>query len=91
MDEKKKIHLRKSLLYKCTHRGKRELDLILGGYAKENIMNLSDKQLNELRLILNYDDHSLFLYVTNKQKPPNLILNKTMKSIILFNKKLNNN
>ena len=89
MDEKKKIHLRKSLLYKCTHRGVRELDLILGAYAKKNLMKLSVKQLNELSLILKYDDHNLFLYITNKQQLPDLILNKTMKSIILFNKKLN--
>ena len=35
MDEKKYINLRKKLMYQCTHRGTRELDILLGAYAKK--------------------------------------------------------
>ena len=37
MDEKKNINLRKRLMYQCTYRGTKELDVILGGYAKKKI------------------------------------------------------
>ena len=54
-------------------------------------MNLSNKQLNELDIILKYNDRSLFLFITtNNTKPPELIYNKTLKSIISFNKNIKN-
>ena len=45
IDEKKYINLRKKLMYQCTHRGTRELDILLGAYAKKNLVNLTKKQL----------------------------------------------
>ena len=91
MDEKKYINLRKKLMYQCTHRGTRELDILLGAYAKKNLVNLTKKQLKELNLILKYNDRKLFLIFTKKMKPPKIIYNKTLKSIILFNQNININ
>ena len=89
MIEKKNMNLRKRLMYQCTHMGTKELDLLLGEFAKKKLKNLSIKQLKELDVILKYNDRSLFLYITKKVKPPNIIYNQTLKSIILFNKYLN--
>ena len=89
MIEKKNMNLRKRLMYQCMHMGTKELDLLLGEFAKKKLKNLSIKQLKELDLILKYNDHSLFLYITKKMKPPNIIYNQTLKNIILFNKYLN--
>ena len=84
------MNLRKRLMYQCTYRGTKELDVILGEYAKKKLKNLSTKQLKELDSILKYSDYNLFLYITEKIKPPNIIYNQTLKSIILFNKYINN-
>ena len=90
MIAKKNINLRKRLMYQCTHRGTKELDIILGCYAKEKLKDFSEKQLKELDLILKCSDHSLFLYITKKIKPPSLIHNETLRSIITFNQNINN-
>jgi len=78
-------------MYQCTHRGTRELDILLGAYAKKNLVNLKKKQLKELNLILKYNDRRLFLIITEKMKPPKIIYNQTLKSIILFNQNININ
>ena len=58
MIEKKNMNLRKRLMYQCTHMGTKELDLLLGEFAKKKLKNLSIKQLKELDLILKYNDHN---------------------------------
>ena len=42
-------------------------------------------------LILKYNDRKLFLIFTKKMKPPKIIYNQTLKSIILFNRNININ
>jgi antitoxin CptB len=43
---------RKRLLFRCWHRGTREMDLILGRFADAEIGNLSDAELSELERVL---------------------------------------
>ena len=69
--------------------GTKELDLLLGEFAKKKLKNLSIKQLKELDLILKYNDRKLFLIFTKRMKPPKIIYNQTLKSIILFNRNIN--
>ena len=40
MIEKKNMNLRKRLMYQCTHMGTKELDLLLGEFAKKKLKNL---------------------------------------------------
>ena len=37
MIEKKNMNLRKRLMYQCTHMGTKELDLLLGEFAKKKL------------------------------------------------------
>ena len=39
---------RKRLLYRCWHRGTREMDLIMGRFADAHIATLSEAELDEL-------------------------------------------
>ena len=43
---------RKRLLFRSTHRGTREMDILLGGFFKSNMSYLNDDQLNELNIFL---------------------------------------
>ena len=43
---------RKRLLFRCWHRGTREMDLILGGFADVHIGDLSDQDIEELENLL---------------------------------------
>jgi antitoxin CptB len=51
---------RKRLLFRCWHRGTREMDLILGGFADMHIGDLSDQDIEELENLLEVPDPDLY-------------------------------
>jgi antitoxin CptB len=52
-------NLIKKLLYRSNHRGTKEMDLLIGGFAKENLKVLNYEELNEFEFILNFTDKKL--------------------------------
>ncbi len=55
---------RKRLLFRCWHRGTREMDLILGRFADAEIGNLSDDELTQLETLLDVNDPDLYAAIT---------------------------
>ena len=51
---------RKRLLFRCWHRGTREMDLILGRFADQEIANLTDGELMELERLIEVPDPDLY-------------------------------
>ena len=51
---------RKRLLFRCWHRGTREMDLILGRFADATIASLSDDELNQLERLIEVPDPDLY-------------------------------
>ena len=56
---------RKRLLFRCWHRGTREMDLILGRFADAEISTLSDAELGELERLLEVNDPDLYAALTD--------------------------
>jgi antitoxin CptB len=55
---------RKRLLFRCWHRGTREMDLILGRFADAEIGNLSDGELDRLEQLIELPDPDLYAALT---------------------------
>ena len=55
---------RKRLLFRCWHRGTREMDLILGRFADAEIADLSDQELAELERLIEIPDPDLYAALT---------------------------
>ena len=55
---------RKRLLFRCWHRGTREMDLILGRFADAKIAELSDIELRELERLIEVPDVDLYAALT---------------------------
>ena len=51
---------RKRLLFRCWHRGTREMDLILGRFADAEIAGLADGELSELERLIEVPDPDLY-------------------------------
>ena len=51
---------RKRLLFRCWHRGTREMDLILGRFADAKIESLSDNELDALERLIEVPDPDLY-------------------------------
>jgi antitoxin CptB len=51
---------RKRLLFRCWHRGTREMDLILGRFADAEIATLDDAELAQLEHLIEVPDPDLY-------------------------------
>ncbi|MDX3924904.1 MAG: succinate dehydrogenase assembly factor 2 [Shinella sp.] len=61
---------RKRILFRCWHRGIREMDLVLGAFADAEITVLSGAELDELEAIMAEDDADLVKWVTGEKPVP---------------------
>ena len=57
---------RKRLLFRCWHRGTREMDLILGRFADAEIANLTDEELDQFEHLIEVPDPDLYAALTEK-------------------------
>ncbi|MGX9392948.1 FAD assembly factor SdhE [Nitrobacteraceae bacterium UC4446_H13] len=60
---------RKRLLYRCWHRGTREMDLILGRFADAHVGALDDAGLDELERLIATSDPDLYAALTGGREP----------------------
>ena len=61
---------RKRLLFRCWHRGTREMDLILGRFADAAIADLNDRELGQLEALIELPDPDLYAAVTGEKPLP---------------------
>ena len=61
---------RRKLLFMCWHRGIREMDLIMGRFADENIDRLSDGEVADLERLAEQPDQSLLGWFTGEFDTP---------------------
>jgi antitoxin CptB len=55
---------RKRLLFRCWHRGTREMDLILGRFADAEIASLSDGEVTTFEQLIEVPDPDLYAALT---------------------------
>jgi antitoxin CptB len=60
---------RKRLLFRCWHRGTREMDLILGRFADAEIATLGDDELTQLENLIEVPDPDLYAALTGNAAP----------------------
>ncbi len=60
---------RKRLLFRCWHRGTREMDLILGRFADAEIADLTDDELRDLEILIEVPDPDLYAALTGSIPP----------------------
>lgn len=58
---------RKRLLFRCWHRGTREMDMILGGFADAEIDDLSDAEMADLESLMELPDPDLYAAFSGAQ------------------------
>lgn len=61
---------RRRILFRSWHRGIREMDLILGQFADENIATMSPEELDVYEALLEIDDRHLVQWVTGEAPTP---------------------
>lgn len=61
---------RKRLLWRATHRGIKEMDLILGGFVSRNIDAFTAADLDRLEIIMDIPDQEMLGWATMQQPVP---------------------
>lgn len=61
---------RKRLLWRATHRGIKEMDLILGGFVTRHVADLDHVQLDELETIMDIPDQEMLTWATLQAPVP---------------------
>jgi antitoxin CptB len=61
---------RKRLLFRCWHRGTREMDMLLGGFADVHIATLNEPELAELEQLIELPDPDLYAAFSEKEPLP---------------------
>ena len=57
---------RRKLLFRCWHRGMREVDLIMGRFADAAVDELSDDELADFERLIDVPDHEVLAWVTGE-------------------------
>jgi len=63
---------RRRLLFRCWHRGTREMDLVLGRFADTQLATLNEHDLAELERWLDVPDQQIFAWVNGMEQVPEI-------------------
>ena len=61
---------KKRLLFRSTHRGTREMDILLGDFFKSNMSDLNKDQLNEFEGLIEIPDDDLYNWAMGRMEIP---------------------
>ena len=61
---------RKRLHYRSWHRGTKELDLLLGGFADRHLAEFSPAQLDRFEALLQNSDPDIYLWISGREPIP---------------------
>ena len=78
--------LKKQIIYRSTHRGTKEMDLLLGNFVKKHIEELNVTELKDLAKLLFIEDDIIYSWYIKKDSGK--LIPKTKVSIMLKNFKL---
>lgn len=75
---------RKRLLWRATHRGNREMDLVLGGYARAHLATMGEAELDEFERLVSLEDPMLMGWVVGREAVPAEYDSGLARSILAF-------
>jgi antitoxin CptB len=64
---------KRRLLFRCRHRGIREMDFVLGRFADAELPRLTDAELDVLESWLDIPDQQIFAWVNGSEPTPSEI------------------
>lgn len=73
---------RKQIVYRSNHRGIKEMDIILGGYADTYVASMDEKTLDEFEAIMSHQDRDLLTWFTQEVPVPKEIDTPLFKAIL---------
>ena len=76
--------LKKQIIYRSSHRGTKEMDLLLGNFVKKNIGKFTDSELKDLENLMEIEDEILQKWFFDKNNENLVPFNKISKMLKEF-------
>jgi len=74
MNEKETLeNFRKRLIFRSWHRGTKEMDLLMGSFADQNVPGFSEDELRQYEDVLMNNDPDLYNWISGREEPPAII------------------
>lgn len=73
--------LRKRLYYQSQHRGMKEMDFVLGGFAEKFIQTMTAQELRQFEDLLDFSDQELYGWLFEKTPLPEGDLRELVKML----------
>jgi len=70
MNDTEKEKRIKRMQYRANHRGIKEMDIVIGGFAMEELPELTDEQIDHFEKLMAEHDRDLIIWFTNEAPFP---------------------
>ena len=81
---KNKKNLKNQIIYRSSHRGTKEMDILLTNFVNKYINVFNANELVELNKILNYEDNILYKFYFDKSNNKSIEKNKILRMLKEF-------
>lgn len=81
--------IRKRLLWRATHRGIKEMDILIGGYAQSHLVKMSETELSEFEALLEIPDQDLLSWATHQENVPAQLACTMLTDILTYRPETN--
>lgn len=78
---------RKRLRFRSWHRGLKELDLLVGSFADDNLESFDAAQLAQFEAILELPEPALYAWLVGRAEPPEEIQSEVMRLLLAYDYK----
>jgi antitoxin CptB len=75
---------RKKLLWRASHRGIREMDILMGGFARAHVGHMTESELNAFEALIEFPDPEMLSWITGKSPVPADVANPLLPELIKF-------
>lgn len=75
---------RKRLRYRSWHRGTKELDLLIGGFAAHHLDGFDVGELDQFEAIMEANEHDIYAWLTGKAEVPSEHDNGVMHQLLNY-------
>lgn len=74
----------KRLKYRANHRGIKEMDIVLGGFANRHLDQLGESQVEDFEKLLDEHDRDLLMWVTGEMEFPVQDLQEIFDQVVRY-------
>ena len=75
---------RKKLLWRASHRGIREMDILMGGFARARISRMGEDELQALEALIELPDQQMLSWITGQSMVPADMTNPLLPELLKF-------